>query len=391
MTLLALLISSDDSASEILSRVLPATGIAVERFSDVAAAIDRLHQQRFDALILDFEDPKSAGEVLAQSRQLNSGKTPVTLALVAERARVREVLSGGAHFVLYKPLSEENARTGLRAVAALLKRERRRAHRVPVQAPVEITLPDARQAEGILLDLSETGMEVLTTDQQTPGALLNFRFQLPDGSLEVHAHGQVAWAKANGQTGVHFIDVEESVKIRLQAWLQAAAGVLGAGAEEIVPHGKLTDLSLGGCYVETDSPFPEHALIDLCLKTGEMAVHTEGMVRVMHPGHGMGVEFPSRTAEQRAQVGNLISLLRGCPDSMPELNISPRALQADLSQFVHDRQSRNENGEDIAAEDAAGEDLEDPLLELLRNGSTLQQDDFATELRRQRSGESVAN
>jgi CheY-like chemotaxis protein len=183
MTLLALLVSSDDSASEILSRVLPVTGIAVERFSDVAAAIDRLHQQRFDALILDFEDPKSALEVLAQARQLNSGNAPVTMALVAERARVREVLSGGAHFVLYKPLSDEKAKTGLRAVAALLKRERRRAHRVPVQAPVEITLPDARKAEGILLDLSETGMEVLTTDQQTPGALLNFRFQLPDGSL----------------------------------------------------------------------------------------------------------------------------------------------------------------------------------------------------------------
>ena len=65
MTLLALLISSDDSASEILSRVLPATGIAVERFSDVAAAIDRLHQQRFDALILDFEDPKSAADSAA--------------------------------------------------------------------------------------------------------------------------------------------------------------------------------------------------------------------------------------------------------------------------------------------------------------------------------------
>src|SRR5205085_4970685 len=116
------------------------------------------------------------------------------LALVAERARVREVLSGGAHFVLYKPLSDEKAKTGLRAVAALLKRERRRSHRVPVQAAVELTLPDERKAEGILLDLSETGMEVLTTDQQTPGALLNFRFQLPDGSLEVHAHGQVAWA-----------------------------------------------------------------------------------------------------------------------------------------------------------------------------------------------------
>jgi len=383
MTLLALLISTDDSASDILGRVLPAAGIAVERFSDLAAAIDRLQQQRFDALILDFEDAKDAAEVFEEARRLNSGSAPVTVALVAEQAKVRDILSNGAHFVLYKPLSEEKAAAGLRAVTALLNRERRRAYRVPVQAPVELTLPDTRKAEGILLDLSETGMDVLTAEPQTPGALLNFRFQLPDGSLEILAHGQVAWANPNGQTGVHFLDLDESIKNHLQTWLLAAASIHRPGPEETVPHCKLTDLSLGGCYVETDSPFPEHALVDLCLRTEEMAVHTEGMVRVNHPGHGMGVEFPSRTPEQRAQVGNLISLLRSCPESMPELSVSPRALVADLSQFESAPEAVSSPAEDE-------DDLEDPLLELLRHASAMQEDDFLEELRRQRSGESVA-
>jgi len=380
MTLLALLVSTDDSASEILGRVLPSSGIAVERFSDLATAVDRLQQQRFDALVIDFEDPKAAALVLEEARKLNSGDTPITVALVAEPANTRSILSGGAHFVLYKPLSDDNAKAGLRAVAALLNRERRRAYRVPVQAPVEITLPDTRTAEGILLDLSETGMDVLTAEPQAPGALLSFRFQLPDGNLEVHAHGQVAWANPNGQTGVHFLDLDESVKAQLKDWLHATAMIQGGGPEETVPHCKLTDLSLGGCYLESDSPFPERALIDICLKTDDMAIHTEGMVRVTHPSHGMGVEFPSRTPEQRAQVGNLINFLRSCPESMPELLISPRALTADLNQFEH------------AADTARGnaELLEDPLLELLRRGSTLQQDDFLAELRCQRSGESVA-
>src|SRR5580693_212406 len=382
MTLLALLVSGDDSASEILGRVLPASGIAVERFSDLATAIDRLHQQRFDALVLDFEYPKAAAEVLEQARRLSSGNAPVTVALVSEPAQTRDILKSGAHFVLYKPLSDERARAGLRAVAALLNRERRRARRVPVQAPVELTTPDPRNAEGILLDLSETGMEVLTAEPQAPGALLNFRFQLPDGSLEVHAHGQVAWANPNGQTGVRFLDLDESTKTQLQVWLQAAAVIHGAGSDDGIPHGKLTDLSLGGCYVESDSPFPERALVDLCLKTEEMAIHTEGMVRVTHPGRGMGVEFPSRTPEQRAQVENLISFLRSCPESMLGLTIAPRALTADLSQFEHAPELVDATGEDLT--------LEDPLLELLRQGSELQEDDFLAELRRQRSGESVA-
>ena len=383
MTLLALLISTDDSACEILGRVMPASGIAMERFSDLATAIDRIRQQKFDALIIDFEDAKAAAEVFEEGRRLNSGNPLVTVALVAERLKARDILSGGAHFVLYKPLSEDKAKAGLRAVTALLNRERRRAYRVPVQAPVELTLPDTRKLEGILLDLSETGMDVLTAEPQASGALLKFRFELPDASLEIDAHGQVAWAKPNGQTGVHFLDLDESIKAQLQMWLQAAASTQRAGEEETVPHCKLTDLSLGGCYVETDSPFPEHALVDLCLRTNEMAVHTEGMVRVTHPGYGMGVEFPSRTPEQRAQVGNLISFLRSCPESMLEMSVSPRALTADLSQF--------ESAPGAGNELAENEDLQDPLLELLRQATTMQEDDFLEELRRQRSGEIVAS
>ena len=241
---------------------------------------------------------------------------------------------------------------------------------------MEISSPDTRKIDGILLDLSETGMDVLTAEPQTPGALIGYKFQLPDGVPEIDGQGQVAWANPNGQTGVHFLDIPEEVWTKMKVWLKAAAAAAGADPDEAVPHCKLTDLSLGGCYVQTDAPFPEKALVDLCLKTSEMEVHTEGMVRVAHPGHGMGVEFPSRTAEQRAQVGNMISLLQSSPNAAPELSISPKALLADLSQFVP---AENKGQE-------AQEDLEDPLLELLRRGDSLQQDDFLAELQNQRNG-----
>ncbi len=378
MNLQALLVSTDDSAAEVLGRVLPALGIAVDRSSDPETTMARIQQQKFDAIILDFDDPKAAGDVLEQARNL--GSAALSIALVADATKVRDILSGGAHFVLYKPVSEDGAKAGLRAAAALLSRERRRAFRVPVQAPVQITLPDTRKVDGILLDLSETGMDVLTAEAQTTGSLLAFQFQLPDGAVQVEAHGQVAWANPNGQTGVRFLDVPQEVAAGLQVWLKAAAANQGAESDEAVPHCKLTDLSLGGCYVETDAPFPERALIDLCLKTGELEVHTEGMVRVAHPGHGMGVEFPSRTPEQRAQVGNVISFLRNCPDTTPEMIISPRALVADLTQFEHAEPSQE-----------PADDMEDSLLELLRRGTSLQQDDFLSELRHQRTPEDVAS
>jgi CheY-like chemotaxis protein len=380
MPLQSLLVSSDDSAADVLCRVLPTIDIAVDRYSDPETAIARIEQQKFDALLLDFDDPKTADEVLRKARLVGSGQAPLTVAVVADASKVREILSGGAHFVLYKPLSDQTVKAGLRPATALLSHERRRAFRVPVQAPVEITLPDTRKVDGILLDLSETGMDVLTAEPQFPGALLSFSFRLPDASLEVVAHGQVAWANPNGQTGVRFVDVPEPTTAELKNWLRSAAMAVSEDPDEAVPHCKLTDLSLGGCYVETDSPFPERSMVDLCLKTGEMEVHTEGMVRVTHPGHGMGVEFPSRTQEQRAQVENVINFLRSCPSSAPQLFVSPRALVADASQFVSGQASPE-----------APQEWEDPLLELLRRGATLQQDEFLGELHRQRNPEAITS
>jgi hypothetical protein len=345
----------------------------MDRLSDRETTLARIQQQKFEVLIVDFDDPALANDVFKTAAR--TGSAPLSVTLVGDPSKVREILTSGSHFVLHKPLSEDAAQAGLRPAAALLSRERRRAFRVPVQAPVSITLPDQRKVDGILLDLSETGMDVLTAEPQLAGSLLGFHFQLPDGALQVEGHGQVAWANPNGQTGVHFLDVPEAISTQLKAWLKAASANVGAEPEESVPHCKLTDLSLGGCYVETNAPFPERALVDLCLRSGEMEVHTEGMVRVVHPSHGMGVEFPSRTSEQRAQVGNLINFLRSNSSATPELTISPRALVADATQFEPDP-----SGGPV-------EDLEDPLLELLRRGTSLQQDEFLGELQHQRNPE----
>src|ERR1019366_1999780 len=199
-------------------------GNAMDRCSNPETTKTRIQQQKFAALIVDFDDPEGAEDVLRQARNL--GTEPLSVAWVADAGKVRDILRGGAHFVLYKPLSEEAAKAGLRPAAALLSRERRRAFRVPVQAPVEITLPDNRKVDGILLDLSETGMEVLTAEPLDRGVLLAFYFKLPDRVLEIEARGEVAWANPNGQTGVRFLDLAEDKSAELKTWLQAAASTV---------------------------------------------------------------------------------------------------------------------------------------------------------------------
>jgi len=376
MTLQALLVSKDDDAADVLSRVLAGSGIAAERFSDPEVAHSRLGEQRFDALVVDFDEPDSADRLLRYAAEGNAGSLPITIALLGDTTKVRDAQATGAKFILYKPVTLEQATASLRSATALLKRERRSTFRVPVQAPVQLSLSGTDPVEGIMLDLSQEGMDVLAAQPLQAGTQIGLRFTLPDGSLEVDSRGEIAWANPNGQSGVRFLDVPADISEKLNAWLHANAPELPPEEAEPVSQCKLTDLSLGGCYVATESPFPEHALIDLCLKAGEMEIHIDGMVRVMHPANGMGVEFPSRTEAQRDAVTNFIEFLSSRPGTMPELLISPRSLTADEAEFQSDL--------------TAGEQMEDPLLELLRAGQKMSRDEFVAELERQRNPNAVA-
>jgi CheY-like chemotaxis protein len=377
MTLQALLISKDDNATDVLSRVLARFGVAVERFSEPEIALHRLGEQRFDSLIVDFDEPETATRLLQAVSQPNAG-AQITIALLSDADGDREVLDAGAKFILHKPVEVDQAAASLRAAIALLRRERRRSLRIPVQAPVQIRFPGGDQIEGIMLDLSQTGMDVLAAQPLHPAILIGLHFTLPDGSLEVDAHAEVAWANPNGQSGVRFLDLPPVQVGKLKAWVLANSPEIPLDDAEPVSICKLTDLSLGGCYIETGSPFPECALVDLCLRAGEMEIHSDGMVRVMHAGSGMGVEFPSRTPEQREAVGHFINFLTSRPGTVPELLISPKSLIADEAQF----QNTAPPGEDH---------LEDPLLELLRSGQSLTRDQFLSELHRQRNPEAVAS
>ena len=377
MTLHALLVSKDDNSADILSRVLAGFAVAVERFSDPEIALHRFAEQRFDSLIVDFDEPEVATQLLQTVTKPTTGVL-VTIALLSNESCVREVLKTGAKFILHKPFTAELAAASLRAATALLRRERRSSVRVPVQAPVQLSLPGGDPIEGIMLDLSQSGMDVLAAQPLFPAALIGLRFTLPASSMEVDAHGEVAWANPNGQSGVRFLDLPAAQLEALNAWLMVNSPEVPPEEAEPVSVCKLTDLSLGGCYIETESPFPEQALIDLCLKAAGMEIHAEGMVRVMHPASGMGVEFPSRTSEQRQTVSSFIEFLTSRPGTMPELVISPKLLFADEAQFQH-------------TETSAEDHLEDPLLELLRTGQSLTRDQFLAELHRQRKSEPVAS
>ena len=374
MTFQSLLVCKDEQATDVLTSVLAGFGLGVQ-CCGYPEALCRLTEQKFDAVIVDYDDPHSAALVLQSAYQASAGHNPVTVALLGDKTKVRHVFGAGANFVLYKPVSQQQAEASLRAATALIKRERRRSFRVPVQLPVRLRVENGPEMEGILLDLSEDGLDVLAAQPLCPSATITARFSLPDQDDDLDVRGEVAWANPNGESGVRYVDLPENLRQTLKDWVAAHAAELPEDPEP-VSECKLTDLSLGGCYVETESPFPERSGIVLCLKAADMEVQAEGMVRVMHPEFGMGIEFASGTAEQRDQVGNFIGFLTSRPGIVPQLLITPRALATHNSQDYRG----SEGSEDS-----------DLLLDLLTRGNALSQEEFLQELRQQRSSEEVAS
>ena len=207
MILQALLVSKDDLTAETLIQVLAQFGVAVDRSNAADVALTRLAEERFDQVIVDFDDPEAASLLLEACRRIAGPdrKPPVTIALLHDASQIRSILGAGAHFILTKPIAHEQAQNTLRAATALLKRERRQSFRVAVQAAVSIRIDDSNTVEGILLDLSAGGMDVLAAKPLPSAALLRVSFELPDSSGGIEGDAEVAWSTANGQTGLRFL------------------------------------------------------------------------------------------------------------------------------------------------------------------------------------------
>ena len=132
MVLTCLVVCAEAQALQVLDRILRDLGMETEHSADFAEADQRLHANRFDAVILDCADEQGASGLVASLRKTSANRTALVVAMVDSQNNVREVFAKGANFVLYKPIIPERAATSLRAARGLMRRERRRNQRIPV-------------------------------------------------------------------------------------------------------------------------------------------------------------------------------------------------------------------------------------------------------------------
>jgi len=366
-----MVLCSDEKIVRVLRRTLGDLDITIDLCSDSDAALRKLTRERFEAIIVDCADAGSS-EVLRSSRSAPCNKHAVAVAIVEPAVGLKAVFGIGAHFVLYKPVSTERAKSSFRAARALMKSERRRNARVAVQIPVVMrSLDRGANLKVTTIDLSEGGMAIRAADRKRPTGKWQIIFTLPGTQSPLELPAEFAWEGSGSQAGLRFQQISPEATRQLREWLKKNS----PDAEQDDPpiRCRLTDLSLGGCYLELASPFPVSSRVSLSMRAAGVEMRAQGLVRVMHPDKGMGVEFAQATPEHRADVEKFLHVLSENRTLVPELFVEPEGLETEPSP---------------AASSSSTHD--DPLLQLFC-GETLTTEAFQDALQKQRAGAPLAH
>jgi CheY-like chemotaxis protein len=373
MNLKSLLLCADEKIVRVLRRTLGDLEIEVELCATAEVALRKLTRQRFEAIIVDCAGP-GAAEVLRSARSSPGNRRAVAVAILDPGSGMRSAFEAGANFVLYKPVSVERSKSSFRAARALMKKERRRNSRVEVRIPVEMSSRESGARFKVnTTDLGEGGLAVTLPKRSKPHGSWGLSFTLPGSAAALQVDAEFAWEGSGTQVGLRFREQTPEFARQLREWL-------GRNAPEVEQDDppascQLTDLSLGGCYLDIASPFPVSTRVTLSMRAAGTELKAEGIVRVMHPEKGMGVEFSQTTREHRELLEKFLRLLSENRDVMPELLVEPEGLETEASNAALDKTGENE----------------DTLLGLFRSQTPLSADAFQAELQKQRGMAAAAS
>jgi len=214
-----LIVSRDNVVSRQISDALREYGLSAEVSIDVSAALARIGQRKFEAVVVDSSLGSQAAVCLQLIRASKSNRTAVPLAVTGDAEDTARSLRQGFSFALEKPLTPESISHTLKVAYGLIVRERRRYFRYPVAVPAVLNRKEAPEVFARTINISEHGVALSTVGQLVPGSEALVQFTLPDPPLRITATSRVRWNNEKGEMGLSFVFLPCETASELQAWL----------------------------------------------------------------------------------------------------------------------------------------------------------------------------
>jgi hypothetical protein len=223
----SLLLSGDGETASILAHAFEDLEVELKYCTTLEDALAEIHARRYDAVVIDGAEEAAhamSDEFIASSASAKA----ICIVLAKAGAPIEIRLTASKQIILYKPLTFERARTGLRAVRNLMSRERRGGRkRVGVVLSASISPRYARGASrpALITDLSASGAALSCRPEHLPTtSLVNLDFTLPNSSESIHATAELVWQDQQGSAGFRFVDMPSCERQRLTEWLKEYPG-----------------------------------------------------------------------------------------------------------------------------------------------------------------------
>ena len=98
MDIRLLLVCPDQDTATVLMSVVGEMGMEAEHTPSIAHGLERLGEQKFDAIVFEYRDDEASQEFLAQLRQSSKNHTALLIAVVDEECNARPLFWVGREF-----------------------------------------------------------------------------------------------------------------------------------------------------------------------------------------------------------------------------------------------------------------------------------------------------
>ncbi len=156
MSYQALLFCPDEKTARTVTQVLSELDFVVTPCTEPFAAVKKLMNEHFDAVVVDCDNEQNATLLFKSARNAPNNQSSLAVAVVEGQAGVAKAFRIGANLVLTKPINVEQAKGTLRVARGLLRKSEgaktapaatsmtAKSAPVPVQPAQQPTIPNSR-------------------------------------------------------------------------------------------------------------------------------------------------------------------------------------------------------------------------------------------------------
>ncbi len=84
-----------------------------------------------------------------------------------------------------------------------------------------------------------------------------------------------------------------------------------ATEDGVIASGEVSNLSLSGCYVQTDKPCPVGASVEIVVQAGRGRIYSQARVKSVKENQGMAVEFVGDLAQRLQRLPRFVQMVSG--------------------------------------------------------------------------------